>query len=679
MLPKRSFSMDVARTLVLGFVTAIGLAQVGRAADNRKPTHPLDPLTKDEITIAVQTLRSAGKINDGSRLPLIALNEPLKKEVLAFKLGTPLRREAFVIVYERSRNQTFEATIDVAKRTVIAFKKIDGVQAPTMAEDFELVEEVVKADPRWQQAMQKRGIADFKEVHVDAWPAGDHGVKDQEGMRLSAGVSLYKGKAKNYYARPIEGVVAWVNLNTGKVFKFIDTGVVPIPPNTGDYDPTSVGQLRKAPKPLVITQPQGPSFEVNGHEIRWQKWRFRYSFHPREGLVLHTVGYEDQGRVRPILYRASLAELFVPYGDPDVNWSFRSVFDMGDTGLGWLANKLEVGADAPGNASYQDATIADGLGVPKEMPRAVAIYERDGGLLWKHFDYETNESRRARQLVISFIATAGNYEYCLNWVFHQDGTLENETLLTGIMAAKGVDDTKAAAGEDRHGHRVAPNVEAVHHQHFFNFRLDMDVEGPEGNSVVELNTVAAGRGIGHDQKNQSKRTSIMVKETVLRSEQEGRRQMNLASARRWKVINPSVKNSLGQPVGYALIPGENTVSFVAPDSPRGKKAGFIDAHLWVTPYDPVQRYPAGDYVDRQDNDDGLPEWIKANRPIENEDIVLWYTMGVTHIPRPEEWPVMTVHKAGFKLIPSGFFSRNPALDLPRAAKPKPVNKSTGAE
>ena len=46
-------------------------------------------------------------------------------------------------------------------------------------------------------------------------------------------------------------------------------------------------------------------------------------------------------------------------------------------------------------------------------------------------------------------------------------------------------------------------------------------------------------------------------------------------------------------------------------------------------------------------------------------MVLWYTMGVTHIPRPEEWPVMPVTHVGFKMIPGGFFTRNPALDVPR--------------
>jgi primary-amine oxidase len=95
------------------------------------------------------------------------------------------------------------------------------------------------------------------------------------------------------------------------------------------------------------------------------------------------------------------------------------------------------------------------------------------------------------------------------------------------------------------------------------------------------------------------------------------------------------------------------------------RAGFIKAHLWVTAYDPTQQYAAGQFVNQGRGGDGLPRWVQANRSLVNRDVVLWYTMGITHIPRPEDWPVMSVHRAGFRLVPNGFFSRNPALDIPR--------------
>ena len=268
-------------------------------------------------------------------------------------------------------------------------------------------------------------------------------------------LSYYKGDAVNFYGQPIEGVVVLVNLNTEQVLEVVDTGVVPLPPPSQQLDEKSTG-TRERPSPLLITQPAGVSFELNGQEVRWQKWRFRYTMHPREGLVLHTVGYEDGGRVRSILYRASLSEMVVPYGDPDQSWRWRSAFDVGEYSVGRLASSIEPKTDAPENATLLDATFAGDDGQPYVLPRAVGIYERDGGMLWKHYESysETNESRRARQLVIFFIATIGNYDYAVNWIFHQDGVLEADSALSGIMLPKGVSQMKA----NEHGPASIPAI-----------------------------------------------------------------------------------------------------------------------------------------------------------------------------------------------------------------------------
>jgi primary-amine oxidase len=406
--------------------------------------------------------------------------------------------------------------------------------------------------------------------------------------------------------------------------------------------------------------------------VRWQKWRFRFAVHPREGLVLYTVGYDDNGRVRPILYRGSLSEMLVPYADPASNWAFRNAFDEGEYGLGRLTDALEVGTDAPRHARFFDAVYADDLGKPVNVPRAVAIYERDGGVLWKHFEYYSgsNDSRRARELVVFSLVTVGNYDYGFNWIFRQDGTLEVQAVLTGIMLTKGVKETMQPphestgsngghSGDSRFWHLVAPNVAAVHHQHFFNFRLDLDVdEGP--NSVREINT----RALAPWPENPSLNAFVM-EETPLRTESEAKRDLDLTAARRWLVINPDAKNALGQPAGYLLVPGENSVPYLLRDSAIRQRAGFVNHHFWATQFAPGEMHAAGTYPNQSAPGGGLPAWAEANRPLEGQDVVAWYTFGITHVPRPEEWPVMSATTAGFKLLPVSFFSKNPSLDVPK--------------
>lgn len=634
---------------------SLALAQAGEFA------HPLDPLGKDEIAAASKLLKESGQLPPGARFQMLVLHEPPKTEVMSFKPGEVFRREAFFIAYDRASNRTFEGIVDLRGNRVVSARHVPGAQPPMMLDDALMFQAIVRGDAQWQAAMLKRGITEFGKVQVEMWSAGNFGFPEEAGKRLFRGLAYLRGDSKNPYARPIEGVVAVVDMSARKVLRVVDDGVVPVPQATADADEKSAGPLREAPKPLQVVQPNGPSFELRGNEIRWQKWRFRYALHPREGLVLYTVGYEDGGKVRPILYRASLSEMVVPYGDPGAAWFIRNAFDEGEYGVGRLAVPMEARTDLPDNATLLDAVFANESGAGQDAKRAVALYERDGGVLWKHVDYMTNQnqSRRARQLVLSGFAVVGNYDYGFNWVFHQDGAIEMEVLLTGVMSTKGVDPAAGHAAHDEFGHQVAEGVAAPHHQHFFNFRLDLDVDGV-ANTVIEQNTETLPPGPKNPHRN-----AFTMRETTLGREADAQRSLNLATHRRWRVINPSVKNALRQPTGYLLLTGENAVPLAAPDSSVRRRGAFMNAHLWVTPYAPEELYAAGTYINQSPGGEGLPKWTKQNRALENQDVVLWYTMGVTHLPRPEDYPVMPVHRAGFKLTPAAFFARNPALDVPK--------------
>jgi primary-amine oxidase len=605
--------------------------------------HPLDPLSRDELAAAMAILRTEHRVTESTRVPLLSLKEPPKTDILA---GRTPPRQAFAVLYERATKQTFEAVVDLSARRVISWQEVKGVQPPLMLEDFALAEQIVKADAAWRAAIARRGITDLDRVQVDGWGAGYSGIAGEELHRSVRSVFYYRGNEKSAYFHPVEGLVAFVDLDARKIERLLDTGALPLAKPPVLADPAHDYTL----KPVNISQPEGTNFRVDGHEISCDHWRFRYSFHPREGLVLYSVGYLDHGKLRPVMYRGSLAEMVVPYGDPSPAWAFRNAFDISE--YAFTARSIfpmTLGADVPANASFLNADFADESGRPYNSQRAAALYERDGGVLWRYADLETGKplTRRARDLVLATFMSAPPYEYGFHWIFHQDGRLEMSVTLTGIMTTKTV---PAAQTHEEHGHRVAPELEAVHHQHFFNFRLDMDIDGP-ANSIVEMNTMPAQQGD----------KAIMTMDTPLRSELQAKRQVNQASTRVWRIFNPNAKNALGSPTGYLLIPGENSPPYASPTSWIRKRAGFLDSQLWVTPFDPAQQYPAGNYVYQSKGGEGLPAWTRRNRSLESQDLVLWYTLGITHIPRPEEWPVMPVHEAGFQLAPSGFFRSNPAL------------------
>ena len=648
--------MKICQTIVLSFFIALPLSAA---------THPLDPLSKKEIEQAANCVKKSPQFPSTAMFPLIVLSEPSKDEIKSFKTGKSFTRESLIWVLDRKKNKTFKAICDLKTDHLKLWQEEKNVQPMVLIEEYDKVALIVKKDILWQEAMKKRGITDFSKVQVDTWAAGHLVNKNFDGgQRLLRGISYLKEKDMNFYGRPIEGVIVLVDMNQEKVVEVVDTGVVPIAEKSEQFDVVTQAPTRKELKPLIISQPKGASFKKNGNEISWQKWRFRWALHPREGLVLYDIGYEDKGKLRSILYRASVSEMVVPYGDPDSNWAWRNAFDAGEYGIGRLAAPLQVGKDAPHNAELLSAIFSDDFGKPYESKNVVALYERDSGLLWKHWDIYSNknEARWGRELVISFVAAIGNYDYAFKWIFSQDGGIRQEMDLTGIMLPKGVSLKKANDSSDHteghYGHLVAPNVLAPHHQHFFSFRLDFDVDGIK-NSTVEVNTRSAPKG-----ENNPFNNAIQMEEVNFKNEKDSCRLLSLEEARKWKVINPNITTELGYHPGFIILPEENTMAYAQPESGVRKRAGFMDYHFWTTQYHPEEIYSAGDFINQNKLGNGLKQWVENNESINNEDIVTWYTVGITHVPRPEEWPIMPVAHLGFKLLPGGFFTKNPSLDVP---------------
>jgi primary-amine oxidase len=635
------------------------ISQSCKPSSTQPILHPLEPLSVEEITAAVAIVRASHPVGSYFRFPTVVLNEPTKEVVLNFQEGDPIEREAFLILLDNATGTTYEAVVSLNQGTVTSWQAMPGVQPNIMADELAECEAAVKANPDFQAVLKQRGITNLDLVMVDPWAVGNFGFEEEEGVRLSRALCWLRSTPNsNGYARPIDGVVPVVDLNKMEVLRIEDYGVVPIPPEPGDYASEFIPQFRNDIKPLEITQPSGPSFEVQGHFVRWQKWQFRIGFTPREGVVLYTIGYEDQGQLRPIIYRASLAEMVVPYGDPRPQHFRKNAFDVGEHGVGMLTNSLKLGCDCLGEIYYFDAVLTDSRGEVAIIENAICLHEEDYGILWKHTDWRTEqvEVRRSRRLVVSFIATVDNYEYGFFWYFYQDGTIQYEVKLTGILLCGALADTP------KYGTLVAPELNALNHQHFFNIRLDMQIDG-QNNSIYEVNSHAEPMGEANPYGN-----AFFAQSTLLKTELEAQRIIDPLAGRYWKVVNPNIHNRLGQPVGYKLIPGENILPFAHPDSYILKRAGFMTKHLWVTPYHPEERFAAGDYPNQHPGGEGLPTWTRANRSIENTNIVVWYTFGHHHIPRPEDWPVMPTAYTGFILKPLGFFDCNPALDVPPQSK-----------
>ena len=623
-------------------------------------THPLDQITSEEINKAVDLCKSHQDFCEETVFISISLIEP-DKDLLRKGSDVELSRKLKIRGIDSNSDGGFESILDITNNQIISLDRVsnDAQVTYSMAEVF-MAQELTKANKDYQEALEKRGITDLELIQIDPWPAGGIVHESIEpGHRAMKTISFLKeNQTDNAYAKPINGIISHVDLTLKQVTFVEDHGVVKLPKAHGRYDADSQSELRDEPKKIDITQPEGPGFVIEGNHISWEGWELRASVNPDEGPVLHQVSLNG----RSILHRAALSDMVVPYGTADPMHSWKAVHDGTEYGFGSLVNSLTLGCDCLGEIHYLDANMLMLDGSVNTIENAICIHEEDYGIQWKHTDMNmmgANEVRRSRRLVISSIATIGNYDYGLFWYLYLDGTVQCEVKLTGIVGISSYDESIHRDDQD---FRVSDELVSPIHQHLFCVRLDWDLESGN-NQLFETNIETLP--VSKENPNGMQLSAVS---THLKRESEAKRDISPASSRFWKIVNPNKKNSLGLPVAYKLLPGNTSPLLAHHDSPPGKRASFSKHNLWATPFKAEEMAAGGQNSVMHSGQGGLDDITSSDRDISECDLVTWHTFGLTHTPRPEDWPVMPVEYCGFHLIPVGFFDRNPTINLPPSCK-----------
>ncbi len=632
-------------------------APLGQSVD-----HPLDPLSYQEIWKVLEIARDAGHMDRKTRFSQLTLHEPPKSEVLAWRPGTAVPRKGYALV--RRGNDAFEAIVDLTAGRVTSWSPLTDAQPNWSGDDYKAVIDSVLEHPDFLAALKDRGITDTTFLDCSTGPPGYFGTEEERGRRIGNVRCSEPRGVRNAWTRQVEGLSAVVDLDSEKVLRVVDDGPVALTGTDGDYDRTTLERPRAVPGPIDTRQPLGPGFEIDGFQVRWQNWRFHLRPDQRVGAVLSLVRYQEEPGApeRSVMYQGYLSELFVPYMDPSFGWYRRNFIDVGEFMAGGFAKALLRGRDCPDYATYVDTVISNDKGRPSTLPDTICVYEREtGDPAWRHWAAEMPDSRKSRDLVVRVGAVVGNYDYLLDWIFRQDGSIEVRVGTTGILEVKAVEDKNALHAKpkaDAYGRFVDRNIVAVNHDHYFSYRLDLDIDGTANRFVVDR-LVTKRLAADHP------RRSLWIRdEQVPASEHDARLDINLKRPAMWRIQSTDRRNSSGYATSYQLVPGRNANTLLSEDDYPRRRAGFIDHHLWVTPQRDAERYAAGEHPTLSEPGLGLPAWTAADRDIRDTDIVVWHTIGMHHLPRSEDWPVMPTVWHGFELRPFDFFDRNPALDLP---------------
>jgi primary-amine oxidase len=624
--------------------------------------HPLDPLTPDEIRLAAQVARTDARFAS-AQFASILLDEPAKADVTAWQPGRTLPRQARLIVMTKA--SVFELAVDLTARRIVSAVERKGVEPPVMMSEFEAAK-VVLTHAEFRAALAKRGVTDPEKVFCSPITAGYFNIPEHAGKRIiKVGCYDLRRTTTNMWGWPIERLYAVVDLRERKVLSVADAGVVPIADREQNFTEAAAGTLRTARKPTVMAQPQGANVVIDGNEISWGNWRFHARVDGRVGTVISIARWQDGDKLRSVLYQGYVSEMFVPYMDADYGWYSRTYFDSGEYGAGTMATPLKPGVDCPTTAAFLPTTFGDDKGEPITTPNALCIFERGtGDPIWRHAEplNQTYEGRANVELVVRMAAAVGNYDYLFDWVFNDAAEIEARVGATGIDSVKGVATRRmadaTAASDTRYGTLVAPNLVAVNHDHYFNFRLDLDIDGA-GNSFNQDTyrpvTLPAD----------SPRRSLYVVEPRIAASEKAAQLTTSHGPSKFRVMNESRTNEVGNAVSYEVLVVSHAKLLLDPDDWPAKRAGFLQHDIWVTPYAPAERYAGGEYMFQSTGSDGLAAWTARDRPIRNQDIVVWVNMGMHHLTRAEDLPVMPTIWHSFKLRPHNFFNRNPAIDLRR--------------
>lgn len=640
--------------------------------------HPLDGLTADEISRVAQILLDNKLTDDKSFFPLIELSEPLKADVLAWKEGSPMARTAYVNFKGLKGAQ--EALVSISGNKVLKVGKLKG-EPMLLLEEFMSSMQIALADKTFVKGLEKRSLK-ADDVFCLPLTAGNFLQQSDKGKRLMK-VPCYKNPTgSNFYAKPIEGLFAEVDLNTRKVTKVVDEGVVPVPEIDWGYTEKETEArtgLRPVTMPVEISQGK-PNFKINGGGIEWDMWKFRVRADKRPGVVVSQVQAKEGDQWRSVLYQAHLSEVFVPYQDPARGWYWRTYMDSGEYGFGVFLSPLVAGVDCPRNATFLPVMMHQDNGQPVEIPNAMCVFERDPGKpAWRHYEIFAQsekvsvpaEGRPMTELVVRSASQVGNYDYLVDYVFQQNGSINIDVIATGIDAVKGVA-TKhlkdaTAAKDTQYGSLIAPHLVAPNHDHYFNFRLDFDIDG-QNNSFVHT-ALKRGKAVA----NSPRKSFWVTNPKMVEREMEGRLRIDNDKPALYTVTNTNVQGVYGHHPAYAILPRDSAAygPYDYENDPPMKRNAYIGYSFWNTLYDQDKRYAGGKFAFASDGSDTLATWVKKNRKIKNQDLVTWYTIGFHHVPHTEDWPVMSGHQVGIELRPYNFFASNPAMSI-RSNQPAPV-------
>ncbi|XP_046342809.1 amiloride-sensitive amine oxidase [copper-containing]-like [Haliotis rufescens] len=417
-----------------------------------------------------------------------------------------------------------------------------------------------------------------------------------------------------------------------------------------------------------LVEPDGRRYSIDGQHVQYFGWNMNFRARTSTGLQLFDIRFQGER----IAYEISLQDAIVYYTGYGPVAGSTNYFDTSWL-LGASSFELMPGVDCPATATFHDTYHFAGSGEPLRSRNAICIFEQNSGLpLRRHYANDFNGGYGFygglvdNYLVIRTIANIWNYDYIFDYIFHLNGAVEIKVALTGYVQA-----TYGLQQERAYGNFIHSNVIATLHQHLFHYKIDMDIVGTKNRfAKVDISRET----ISHPWYPGRNKTQMKFTKRDKQTEKDAILEYDFDKPGYSIIYNANAKNNWGVSRGYRIQHNAMT-KFVLDGVDVTQAAGWSKYQMAVTRFQDVEETSSSIYAQNDPFDPVVDfrRFLDNDEPIVDEDLVLWLTAGVHHIPHAEDVPSTTTtgNQYSIFLRPYNYFDECPSTTVSDAIHVQP--------
>ncbi|XP_052800940.1 putative amine oxidase [copper-containing] [Mya arenaria] len=425
---------------------------------------------------------------------------------------------------------------------------------------------------------------------------------------------------------------------------------------------------KRGPK---MVEPDGKRYTVNGRHVEYMKWAFDFRMSTAYGPQVYDVRFDGER----IVYEMGLQEVSVFYSGHSPQQRFSDYMDSAEL-IGPAAQGLIPGVDCPDHATFFDTMhVTESSETPDVIRNVFCLFELNTGEpLRRHFSYFDSEGRffegmENNILVLRTVVTVVNYDYVFDFRFFQNGVIETKGISTGYVLGNAFTEM-----EKKYGFRIQEFITANYHTHLFNFKVDLDVKGTTNRYEVvhidvetEPNEFSFVPGATYSQGK--------LRREVKLDETSAAYKFDFEKPKYHIFYNDAHKDKYGNQRAYRLLHKGMVKQIIPAGHNKEPAINWARYQFAVTRQKDHEAHSSSMYsmFDINDQVVNFESYINDNETIIDQDLVLWITSGVHHIPHKEDLPVTTTPGMGlsFYLQPFNYFDEDPSMYSPNAIRMEP--------